>query len=38
VRVNRLLRLDPDHVRREGAVLAPERYAEVVAAVRAHFR
>jgi hypothetical protein len=37
VRVNRLLRLDPAMVRREGAVLARERYEEVVAAVRAHF-
>lgn len=38
VRVNRLLRIDPTTVRREGAVLAPERYEEVVAAVRTHHR
>lgn len=38
VRVNRLLRLDPRHVRREGAVLGPDRYEEVVAAVRRHHR
>jgi hypothetical protein len=37
VRVNRLLRLDPSLVRREGAVLARDRYEEVVAAVRTHF-
>ena len=36
VRVNRLIRVDPDAVRREGAVLARERYDEVVAAARAH--
>jgi hypothetical protein len=36
VRVNRLIRVDPDAVRREGAVLPRERYEEVVAAVRAH--
>ncbi len=38
VRVNRLLRLDPTTVRREGAVLSRERYEEVVAAARTHFR
>ncbi len=38
VRVNRLIRIDPDAVRREGAVLARERYDEVVAAARAHLR
>jgi hypothetical protein len=36
VRVNRLIRVDPDAVRREGAVLTRERYDEVVAAARAH--
>lgn len=36
VRVNRLVRVDPDGVRREGAVLPRDRYDEVVAAVRAH--
>ena len=36
VRVNRLIRVAPDAVRREGAVLARERYDEVVAAARAH--
>ncbi|MER7071087.1 type II toxin-antitoxin system PemK/MazF family toxin [Terrabacter sp. NPDC000476] len=35
VRVNRLVRVDPDAVRREGAVLARERYETVIAAVRA---
>jgi hypothetical protein len=38
VRVNRLLRLDPATVRREGAVLARDRYEAVVAAVRRHYR
>lgn len=38
VRVNRLLRLPASGVRREGAVLAPDRYEQVVAAVRAHHR
>lgn len=38
VRVNRLLRLDPTYVRREGAVLSPDRYADVIAAVRTHYR
>jgi len=38
VRVNRLLRIDPATVRREGAVLARERYDEVVAAVRTQHR
>ncbi|MDV3223099.1 type II toxin-antitoxin system PemK/MazF family toxin [Intrasporangium sp.] len=37
VRVNRLLRLDPGMVRREGAVLPRERYEDVVAAVRTHY-
>ena len=36
VRVNRLVRVDPDGVRREGAVLPRDRYEEVVAAARAH--
>lgn len=36
VRVNRLVRVDPDRVRREGAVLPRDRYDEVVAAARAH--
>lgn len=34
VRVNRLIRVDPGAVRREGAVLPRDRYDEVVAAVR----
>jgi hypothetical protein len=34
VRVNRLIRIDPDTVRREGAVLDEGRYADVVRAVR----
>ncbi|WP_323097116.1 type II toxin-antitoxin system PemK/MazF family toxin [Intrasporangium sp. YIM S08009] len=38
VRVNRLIRVAPDAVRREGAVLARERYDEVVAAARARLR
>jgi len=38
VRVNRLLRLDASHLRREGAVLARERYEEVIAEVRRHHR
>jgi len=38
VRVNRLIRVDPAAVRREGAVLARERYDEVVAAARANLR
>ncbi|KJK12174.1 growth inhibitor PemK [Terrabacter sp. 28] len=38
VRVNRLVRVDPDGVRREGAVLPRDRYDEVVSAVRAHHR
>ncbi|WP_076261023.1 type II toxin-antitoxin system PemK/MazF family toxin [Intrasporangium flavum] len=38
VRVNRLIRVDPDAVRREGAVLARDRYDEVVAAARTHLR
>ena len=37
VRVNRLLRLDPAHVRREGAVLSRDRYEDVIAAVRTHY-
>ncbi|WP_306216590.1 type II toxin-antitoxin system PemK/MazF family toxin [Terrabacter sp. Ter38] len=36
VRVNRLVRVDPDRVRREGAVLPRDRYDEVVAAARGH--
>ncbi|WP_043648651.1 type II toxin-antitoxin system PemK/MazF family toxin [Terracoccus sp. 273MFTsu3.1] len=36
VRVNRLVRVDPGGVRREGAVLPRDRYDEVVAAARAH--
>jgi hypothetical protein len=36
VRVNRLVRVDPDGVRREGAVLPRDRYEEVVAAARDH--
>jgi hypothetical protein len=36
VRVNRLVRVDPEAVRREGAVLGRDRYDEVVRAVRAH--
>lgn len=35
VRVNRLVRVDPNGVRREGAVLPRDRYDEVVAAARA---
>lgn len=35
VRVNRLIRVDPAAVRREGAVLSAERYAQVIAAARA---
>jgi hypothetical protein len=38
VRVNRLVRVEPSEVRREGAVLPRDRYDEVVAAVRAHHR
>jgi hypothetical protein len=34
VRVNRLIRVDPERVRREGAVLPRDRYEEVVAAAR----
>ncbi|HMM93719.1 type II toxin-antitoxin system PemK/MazF family toxin [Phycicoccus sp.] len=34
VRVDRVLRVDPDAVRREGAVLASDRFAEVADAVR----
>lgn len=37
VRVNRLIRIDPAQVRREGAVLARDRYEEVTAAVRRHY-
>ncbi|GAA6526612.1 type II toxin-antitoxin system PemK/MazF family toxin [Intrasporangium sp. DVR] len=37
VRVNRLLRLETDQVRREGAVLPRERYDEVIAAARRHY-
>lgn len=35
VRVNRLVRVDPAGVRREGAVLPPDRYDRVIAAARA---
>jgi hypothetical protein len=38
VRVNRLVRVDPEGVRREGAVLPRDRYDEVVAAARALHR
>lgn len=38
VRVNRVLRIDPTRVRREGAVLSRERFESVAAAVRAHHR
>jgi hypothetical protein len=38
VRVNRLIRVDPATVRREGAVLARDRYEQVIAAVRRHYR
>jgi len=38
VRVNRLVRVDPRGVRREGAVLPRDRYERVIAAVRAHRR
>ena len=38
VRVDRLVRVDPSGVRREGAVLGRERYDEVVAAARALHR
>lgn len=38
VRVNRVIRVDPAAVRREGAVLARARFDEVAAAVRAHRR
>jgi hypothetical protein len=34
VRVNRIIRVDPDAIRREGAVLARERFEEVAAAIR----
>ena len=36
VRVNRVLRVDPGAVRREGAVLDADRFAVVARAVRAH--
>jgi hypothetical protein len=36
VRINRLLRLDPASVRREGAALDPALFAEVVDAARAY--
>lgn len=38
VRVNRLIRVDPRAVRREGAILPRGRYEQVVAAVRAAHR
>ncbi|WP_034800767.1 type II toxin-antitoxin system PemK/MazF family toxin [Intrasporangium oryzae] len=38
VRVNRLVRVAPDSIRREGAVLPRARYDEVIAAARAHRR
>ena len=34
VRVNRIIRVDPDAIRREGAVLAQERFEEVAVAIR----
>jgi hypothetical protein len=34
VRVNRLIRVDPEAIRREGAVLARERFEEVATAIR----
>lgn len=34
VRVNRIIRVDPDGIRREGAVLAQDRFEEVAEAVR----
>lgn len=36
VRINRILRIDAAAIRREGAMLARERFDEVAAAVRAH--
>jgi len=36
VRLNRLLRLDPESVRREGAALDPQLFAAVVEAARTH--
>jgi hypothetical protein len=38
VRVNRLVRVDPRSVRREGAVLPRDRYEAVIAGVRSHPR
>ena len=38
VRVNRLVRVDPQGVRREGAVLTRDRYERVIAAARAQHR
>ncbi len=38
VRVNRLICIDPDSVRREGAVLPRKRYDEVMNALRRHYR
>ncbi len=35
VRVNRIIRVDPEAIRREGAVLARERFEEVATAIRA---
>jgi hypothetical protein len=32
--VNRIIRVDPDAIRREGAVLARERFEEVATAIR----
>jgi hypothetical protein len=34
VRVDRIIRVDPEAIRREGAVLAPERFEEVATAIR----
>jgi PemK-like, MazF-like toxin of type II toxin-antitoxin system len=34
VRVNRIIRVDPDAIRREGAVLASDRFEDVAAAIR----
>ncbi len=36
VRVNRILRVDPTAIRREGAVLSRDRFEDVAAAVRVH--
>ncbi len=36
VRVNRIVRIDPDAVRREGAVLPQDRFDQVTEAIRSH--